>query len=468
MNIVHVSAECYPVAKVGGLADVVGALPKYQKELGEEVSVIMPFYDLPFTKDHIFASVFEGVINVSSATYTFNILKLERMELGYNLYLVGIPELLFTNHVYSDDDTKRFIGFQIAALQWLCSQSNIPDIIHCHDHHTGFIPFMMQHCNDFKVLKNTPSVLSIHNAQYQGWFPHDQIDLLPPFNQQHVGLLDWYGNINPLACAIKCAWRVITVSPSYMEELKIAANNLEGLLLHETAKCVGILNGIDTQVWNTVTDPYLKKNYTVSTNVSGKKVNKSWLCKTYGLDMNKPLFVFIGRLVYEKGSDLFPEAFEQVLQHQEVSIFLLGSGDKETEEKLERLKEQFKGKFNAHIGYDEKLSHIVYAGADFLLMPSRVEPCGLNQMYSLRYGTIPVVRSTGGLKDTVVDIEDGGFGFTHDNTTVGQIVSSIKRASMFYEDQQEFRKVRKQIMTIDHSWDTSAKAYIQLYNLINE
>jgi len=261
---------------------------------------------------------------------------------------------------------------------------------------------------------------------------------------------------------------VNTVSPSYMEELKHQANGLEGLLSHESAKCVGILNGIDTQVWDTATDSYLVKNYSVATNTSGKKANKKWLCDTYMLDVYQPLFAFIGRLVYEKGSDLFPEAFEQVLNNQNVSILLLGSGDPKTEEQLIALKEKFKGKYNLHIGYDEKLSHIVYAGADFLLMPSRVEPCGLNQMYSLRYGTIPIVRGIGGLKDTIVDIEDGGFGLMHDDTTVEQIVSSVKRAATLYKDQVKIKKLRKQIMNIDHSWDRSARIYIQLYNSLTD
>jgi starch synthase len=468
MNIIHISAECYPVAKVGGLADVVGALPKYQNAQGEHASVIMPFYDLAFTKTNSFKNIGSGNVKLAEEQYKFNVLQLVDLDLGFTLYLIDIPALLFKEYVYSADDSKRFTAFQIAALQWLGTQKQLPDVIHCHDHHTGLVPFMMQYCYDFELFKNTASVLSIHNAQYQGWFSHKHIDWIPAFNAEHTGLLDWDGNINPLACAIKCAWRVNTVSPSYMEELKQHANGLEGLLSHESAKCVGILNGIDTQVWDTVTDSYLVKNYTLATNTSGKKANKKWLCDTYNLDIDQPLFAFIGRLVYEKGSDLFPEAFEQVLNNQNVSILLLGSGDPKTEEELMPLKDKFKGKYNSYIGYDEKLSHIVYAGADFLLMPSRVEPCGLNQMYSLRYGTIPIVRGIGGLKDTIVDIEDGGFGLMHEDTTVEQIVSSVKRASTLYKDQVKIKKLRKQIMHIDHSWDRSARVYIQLYNSLTD
>lgn len=466
MNIVHISAECYPVAKVGGLADVVGALPKYQQAANNQVAVIMPFYDLPFTQKNTFNIVYKDTINLGKHVHNYSVLQLATNDLGYNLYLIDIRDLLFTDYVYSNDDTYRFIGFQIAALDFLKNKSIKPDIIHCHDHHTGLIPFMLRECYDYTDFRNTPNVLTIHNAQYQGWFSYDHIDLIPAHDPWHAGLLDWSGSINALAAAIKCAWRVTTVSPSYMEELKTAANGLESLLAYEHGKCVGILNGIDTAVWNPATDSYLKKNYTTATNISGKKANKNWLCTTYNLDPLKPLFVFIGRLVYEKGSDLFPEAFKIALENNEINILLLGSGDKVVENQLLDLKSQFEGRYNAHIGYDEQLSHIIYAGADFLLMPSRVEPCGLNQMYSLRYGTIPIVRSIGGLKDTIIDLADGGYGLTHPDTTVEQICESITRATTFYKDQTAFRKTRKHIMAIDHSWDASAIAYNHLYNTI--
>lgn len=464
MNILHISAECYPVAKVGGLADVVGALPKYLNASGQHASVVMPFYDVRFTQQHKFETVYTDAVFVGPDSYDFKVLKLKGKEIDFDLYLVDIPELLFKDYVYSYDDSLRFTAFQIAALKWVQTHKDKPDVMHCHDHHTGLIPFMMQYCYRFENLKNIPTVLTIHNAQYQGWFSHDRIDMIPEFDKKHVGLLDWDGSINPLAAAIKCAWRVNTVSPSYMEELKQNANGLESLLSHESAKCSGILNGIDTKVWNTETDTYIKKQFKATSHISGKKANKKWLCDTYGLDLNKPLFAFIGRLVYEKGSDLFPEVFDEFLKKHDVSIFLLGSGDKETEKQLNALKDKHNGHFNAFIGYDEELSHIIYAGADFLLMPSRVEPCGLNQMYSLTYGTIPIVRSIGGLKDTIVDVEDGGFGFTHQETTVEDILNAMHRATVFYENTAQFRKTRKHIMSIDHSWDNSAQQYINLYN----
>jgi len=467
MNIIHISAECYPIAKVGGLADVVGALPKYQNNIGVNSSVIMPYYDTNFTKDNSFNSIYNSSVTLGNTDYDFKVLSLNENSLGFDLYLVDIPDLLFKDYVYSADDTDRFLAFQIAALDWIIQLEIKPSIIHCHDHHTGLIPFMMSHSFKYEALRETPSILTIHNAQYQGWFSHDQVFKIPQFDFFKVGLLDWNQTINPLAAGIKCAWKVTTVSPSYMEELKISANGLEDLLSHEAAKCTGILNGTDTKIWNTETDDAIVKNYAQKTIQSGKKANKKALCERFNLDHTKPLFSFIGRLVYEKGADLFPEIFYKSLVKNEINILILGSGDKEVEAKLKSLKIPFKNSYDTLIGYDEKLAHQIYAGTDFLLMPSRVEPCGLNQMYALRYGTIPIVRSIGGLKDTVIDIADDGFGICHNETTVDEVCEAINRANKLYQDQQKFKKIRKLIMQIDHSWDSSAQAYINLYKSIN-
>ena len=463
MKIIHVSAECYPVAKVGGLADVVGALPKYQNNAGTTSQVVMPFYKNKFAQEHRFKTLQEGSLKLGNDILDFKILIPENDDLGFELYLVDIPELLFTDYVYSKNDTDRFLAFQIAVLNWILQNKEMPDVIHCHDHHAGLIPFMMSHVNKYKKLKNTPSVFTIHNAQYQGWFSHDKIDLIPEFPLSHIGLLDWDNCINPLATAIKCAWRVTTVSPSYMEELKVKANGLESLISSESQKCIGILNGIDTKVWNPETDDLIQAKYGIANCDFGKQASKDWLCEKFALDPKKPLFVFIGRLVEEKAADLFYELFHLALKNLDISILLLGTGDKTVEEQLTKLTSKYPKKYNAYIGYDEALSHKMYAGGDFLLMPSRVEPCGLNQMYSLRYGTIPIVNNIGGLKDTVVDISEGGFGFLHTENTVKGIFNSIKRATKYYNDSSKFKETRKTIMQIDHSWDESAQQYINLY-----
>lgn len=463
MNIFHISAECYPIAKVGGLGDVVGALPKYQNNLGETSSVIMPFYNNKYTNSNKFKKVFSGRFNLGR-TFDFDILTLIDNTLGYDLYLVHIPGLLYTDYVYSSHDTERFLGFQIATLDWLVQLEQQPDIVHCHDHHTGLIPFMMSQSYAYYKLRTTPTVYTIHNGQYQGWFSHNKMHLIPPFDFSKAGLLDWKHFINPMAAALKSAWKVTTVSPNYMEELKYAANGLEDLLRYESGKCVGILNGIDDKVWDPATDDSLVKNYSIKTVTSGKKANKDWLCKEFNLNPDLPLFAFIGRLVGEKGADLMPEIFNNSLVHKNLSIFMLGSGDSDVEYRLDRLKHHFPGYYNTYIGYNERLAHIVYAAADFLLMPSRVEPCGLNQMYALRYGTVPVVNKVGGLKDTVEDFDNDGFGILHDGATVHEGSFAIHRAINFYSDADRFKKNRTVIMKIDHSWDSSAHAYINLYN----
>ncbi len=469
MRITHISVECYPIAKVGGLADVVGALPKHQNTAKTVSQVIMPFYDNEFTQKHQFKVLFKEKLSLGSESFAYEILSLRENELGFEVFFVKIPDLLYQEYVYSHDDINRFLAFQIAVLDYILTREEKPTIIHCHDHHTALIPFMLQESYKYRSLNRIPSILTIHNATYQGWFSYDKVDLLPKFNFNNVGLLDWNHSINSLAAGIKCAWRVTTVSPSYMEELQLNANGLENLLHDESEKCVGIINGIDTDVWNTKTDPFLVKNYVQRTVVSGKKANKRWLCEAFNLPVDKALFVFIGRLVNEKGVDLFPELIPKALRKNDISILILGSGKEKMQNELETLKKNNEAKYNAYMGYDEKLAHIMYAGADFLLMPSRIEPCGLNQMYAMRYGTLPIVNNVGGLKDTVIDLEEeDGYGIVLNKLSVPEMLKAVDRAVKLRQNQKEFKKIRKTLMLIDFSWDASANQYLELYQtLIN-
>ncbi|MBG6129555.1 starch synthase [Aquimarina sp. EL_43] len=464
MNIFHISFECYPIAKVGGLADVVGALPKYQNKMELATSVITPFYDNQFVKDSKQKTIYKSTIQLGEITYPYSIEKVQSPDIGFNAYLVYIKDILDRPNVYNyEDDAERCITFQLAVLDWITTLEKMPDIVHCHDHHTALIPFLMTHANPYTNLREISTILTIHNAQYQGQLSYDKLHYLPAFNREKIGLLDWDNCINPLASGIKCAWRVTTVSPSYMEELQENANGLEGLLRHERKKCIGILNGIDTHTWDPETDPMLISNFQRTNVVSGRKENKKWICNHFDLDIDKPLFGFIGRLVGEKGADLLPDIIKESLHTTDINIMILGSGNSETEEQLLVLQEKFAGRYNTYIGYDEKLSHIIYAGVDFLLMPSRVEPCGLNQMYALRYGAIPIVRRIGGLKDTVIDIGEEGFGICHDNASVQDVYYAIERAVVLYKDQEKYKEIQKQIMKIDHSWDRSAHQYIAIY-----
>jgi starch synthase len=467
MEIIHVSAECYPVAKAGGLGDVVGALPKYQCKAGHIAKVVMPMYRTKFLYESEWTVDFKGSANLGSWFFDFTIIKEATNKLGFDLFLVDINGLLDRQKIYGyDDDTERFTAFQIAVVSWISSWEHRPDLVHCHDHHAGLIPFMMQYCYDFSSLANVPAVLTIHNAQYQGWMGWDKSRYIPRWDLWKRGMLDWAENINPLASGVKCAARVTTVSNSYMDELSISSNGLEKLFAMERSKCLGILNGIDNEVWNPANDKYLTHHFSIKNVTKGKQKNKEELCEQFGLDPAKPLLVFIGRLVGEKAADILPEAIKSSIHHTnaQACFLVLGSGDTQVEWQFQQMVEPYKGMFNCAIGYDETLSHKMYAGADFLLMPSRVEPCGLNQMYAMRYGTVPIVRSTGGLQDTVTDMGDtDGFGIRFNHATVNDVEYSIARAITVFQDKTQMEKMRKQMMGIDHSWESTVDEYTGVY-----
>ena len=468
MEIIHVSAETYPVAKAGGLGDVVGALPKYQNQLGHIAKVVMPMYRTKFLYQHEFEVVHKGSFGMANYWLDYTIIKEPDNLLGFDLYLVDIFGLLDREKIYSyADDTERFTAFQIAVVDWISKWKHHPDVVHVHDHQAALIPFMMQHCYAYKHLASIKTILTIHNAQYQGWMGWDKSSYLPDWDKWKSGLLEWEKTINPLASGIKCAAKVNTVSPGYLEELRQDANGLERLFEYERGKCFGILNGIDTDVWNPETDTYISDTFGVKDFEEKKLANKKLLCDQFNLDISKPLIVFIGRLVGEKAADLLPDVIGDSIFYMEgaMNFLVLGSGDAVVEQQLTDMQSQFFGYYNSLIGYNEKLSHQMYAGADFLLMPSRVEPCGLNQMYAMRYGTIPIVRRTGGLKDTVKDYgEEGGFGICFDTASVGDISHAVYRAVELYRHKDKVKKIRKQLMQIDHSWEKSAQIYINLYN----
>lgn len=467
MEIIHVSAECYPVAKAGGLGDVVGALPKYQCQSGDIAKVIMPMYRTKFLYEHDWTVDFKGHANLGNWYFDFTVIKEPSNKLGFDLFLIDINGLLDRQKIYGyEDDAERFTAFQIAVVTWISSWEHKPDVVHCHDHHTALIPFMMKHCYDFRHLASVPTVVTIHNGQYQGWMGWDKSLYIPRWDLWKRGMLDWAGNINPLASGVKCADKVTTVSWSYMEELRTNANGLEALFEYEKGKCVGILNGIDNAVWDPAADSYIDHPFTVKTVTKGKAQNKQILCEQFGLDINQPLFVFIGRLVGEKAADILPDAIKTAIhQTQGKACFLiLGSGDTSVEWALQQMTNDYKGIYNAYIGYNEQLSHLIYAGADFLLMPSRVEPCGLNQMYAMRYGTVPIVRTTGGLKDTVVDMGDpDGFGIRFNNATIDDLAYSIGRGVSVYQDKAHMEWMRKHMMQIDHSWEGTVDEYRRVY-----
>lgn len=467
MEILHVSAECYPASKAGGLADVVGALPKYQQNSGHSAKVITPMHRTKFLMDNTFDVVHKGEFGMGHMWFNYTIIKEKTNKLGFDFYMVDIHGLLDREKIYGyGDDTERFMAFQIAVVDWLSKWSHQPDIVHVHDHHTALVPFMMQHCYAYQHLSGIRTVLTIHNGQYQGWMSWDKAAYLPSWNTWQWGKLDWNGDLNPLASGVRCALKVTTVSPSYLEEIKHHSKGLEALFEYEKGKCSGILNGIDNAVWDPLTDSYLDHNFSVEKVKEGKLENKKKLCEKFNLDIDKPLFIFIGRLVYEKAADLLPQVISDSIYHMkgQMNFLVLGSGDHHVERHLDYMKGEFMGYYNSQIAYNEKLSHDMYAGGDFLIMPSRVEPCGLNQMYAMRYGTVPVVRRTGGLRDTVIDYgETGGYGICFNDATVWDVTYSIHRGIELYNQPKRLHEVRTRMMKIDNSWENSASKYIDLY-----
>lgn len=467
MEIIHVSAECYPMAKAGGLGDVVGALPKYQCKLGHYSKVVMPMYRTKFLYQNEWVTDFKGRTQMGDWWFDYTVIREKHNKLGFPLYVIDINGLLDREKIYGyPDDIERFTAFQIAVVDWINHWQHKPDVIHCHDHHTGLIPFMLKHSYYYNRLADIPTVMTIHNAQYQGWMGWDKGHYLPVWDITKKGMLEWGTALNPLAAGIKNAWKVSTVSWSYLEELRYNSNGLEALFEYERGKCVGVLNGIDAEVWDPVNDPYLGVQYDADDVAEGKEDNKVRICRNFGLDPQNPLIVFIGRLVGEKAADILPDSIVSSLYGMQgkVNFLVLGSGEPHIEWQLSQMREHFPGNYNVVIGYDEALSHQLYAGADFLLMPSRVEPCGLNQMYAMKYGTVPMVRSTGGLKDTVTDMGDeGGWGIRFNHASVGDVVYSINRALELYGDSDRLNKMRQHMMQIDHSWEHAVQQYIDIY-----
>jgi starch synthase len=475
MKILHISAECYPAAKAGGLGDVAGALPKYLRDLGAETAVIIPKYRSKWIYDQAYQAVFQGSVRVAHWTVAFVIEKCENTSLGFPLYLVNVPRLFDRPGIYTDpqtghgywDDLERWIVFQQAVLQWLL-QENPYNVFHCHDHHTGLVPFMIKHCPQYRALAQVPTVFTIHNGQYHGAFDWEKVFMMPAFDRDASGLLDWGGMINPLATGIKCCWQLTTVSTGYMEELRAGSSGgLEWLINNERPKSVGIVNGIDTDVWNPKTDPLLGTH--LNGNLAAWKANsKAFITQKFHLRGDLPLIIFIGRLVGEKGADLLPNLIHRFLtEGGQATFFILGTGEPAVSDALMRMKSRHLGVFDTALMYNEELSHRLYAGADFLLMPSRVEPCGLNQLYSLRYGTVPIVRGVGGLRDTVKDIaETNGCGIQFDAFNEEEALEALHRAADLYQQGEKFAQLRQHIMQIDHSWEQSATQYLNIYQNI--
>jgi len=472
-----VSAECYPAAKAGGLGDVVGALPKYLNAIDYSAAVLLPKYRTPWVRSQSPEPIYAGAFQLHNDYIPYTVEAPATDNLGFPLLLVNISGKFDRPGIYGDpsqgwytDNAERYLYFQQAVLDYIINGlKELPEIVHCHDHHTGLIPFLMKHSLRYQALKNIPSVFTIHNAEYDGAFAWNRMELLPAFDAKQRGLIDWNNQVNPLASGIKNAWVFTTVSPTYMEELSQFCNGLEWLIRNEKEKAMGILNGIDTQVWNPALDPMVKHHFTDDIQ-EFKRGNKEVLAERFRIDPRFPLVTFIGRLVREKGADLLPDLLRRVLDTGlEMAFVILGTGEPYLHDALHSLR-PYAGRFDLALEYNEMLAHQLYAGSDFLIMPSRVEPCGLNQMYAMRYGTVPVVRSIGGLKDTVPDIlesVDEGRGIRFDAFNLDDAHHALWRAYELYQKKDRLEEIRRRVMQVDLSWDRSARNYLAIYKTLN-
>lgn len=488
MNILFVSSEVEPFSKTGGLADVSGALPKALKAFGHDVRVVTPQYrnvDVKKNILHVADGIGEIVQTVgnttTSATIMFSTIGNERNETP--VYFVANKYYFDRNGLYNDaerntdfaDNDERFIFFSKVVPE-LCKRINFrPDIIHCNDWQTALVcPYLKIFYARDAFFANTKTVFTIHNLAYQGVFGINKF-----FN---TGLPEWaldkeflefYGGINFMKAGIIFADAITTVSKRYAEEIcstEEFGNKLEGLLRKRKNTLFGIVNGIDTTSWNPATDKLIPFRFDVY-NLEAKYRNKESLIRTFRLPYrwNVPLIGIISRLVDQKGLDIIAGMSHGLLQHN-VQLVVLGSGEHKYERFFTELEKSFPDKVGVYLGFSDELAHLIEAGCDMFLMPSKYEPCGLNQMYSLRYGTVPIVRAVGGLVDTIENISDSGesgTGFTFLNYSAFDLYETIMRAVSIYQFRPDvWRYIMLRGMTKDFSWEKSAREYEQLYKMI--
>ena len=458
MKIVYLASEVYPFFKTGGLADVMQALPKKMQELGHEVSIIMPKYDKIPVK---YLEKLEWVARLESHRDVFNLVKYPDDKISY--YFIENKALYERGHVYGDNDEDvQYAMFSEMALRFLKEINLQADILHCNDWQTGPVPYFLNvRYNNDSFYWDMRTVYTIHNLMYQGRFSK--------FSFERMGYNIGGHDLNFMQIGIGYADVVNTVSPTYAEEIKYPYFS-EGLEWITNAKKIyGVLNGIDIEEFNPETNPDVI-NYNKET-LDRKKENKYRLQEKLGLPKSDNLLIsMVTRLVEGKGLDLVSAVLENLLQYDAVQIVILGSGDKFYEDYYNYLTVKYPDKFKVYLGYNPHLANEIYAGSDLFLMPSRYEPCGLSQMIAMRFGTIPVVRETGGLKDTVIPYNiftDEGNGFSFTNFNADDMLFTIKVAEGVYYDKPEiWEKLVKRNMDLDFSWDKSAREYLKLYELV--
>ena len=467
MKILYATSEAYPFAMSGGLADVAGALPKALRRRLVGCRVVMPLY----------GSISEELrANMKFITSITVPVSWRRQYCGiFEAKVDGVIYYLLDNQYYFKreglyghyDDAERFTFFSRAVLEILPYIDYQPDIIHCNDWQTAMVPVFLDrfYCHDLRYL-NIKTVFTIHNIQYQGKYGKELIGDVLGLREEDSGLVEYEDCVNLMKAAIECSHRVTTVSPTYAGEILTEhySHGLSPVLKNNSHKLCGIVNGIDTVVYDPETDKALFKNFSAET-PKDKAVNKAKLQEYLGLPVraDAPLIGIVSRLVGHKGFDLVKCVFEDMLK-ADLQVAILGSGDWEFETFFYEMSKKYPDKVAFKPGFIPDLARKIYGGADIFLMPSKSEPCGLAQMIALRYGTIPIVRKTGGLNDTISDSGDGlGNGFTFQNYNAHDMLETIWRAIAGYADRDGWATLRKRAMECDNSWGASAGAYIRLY-----
>jgi starch synthase len=483
MRIVLASSEAVPFSKTGGLADVAAALAKSLDRRGHDVWLIIPHHrGVPAGKDVPELESTGTTVEVKIAAKNVNGTVLRANLPGSNVTVLLIDQPIYFDRtgLYGEngkdyqDNCERFVFFSRAVLETARVLDLQPDVIHCNDWQTGLIPALLQvEYSQRPPFHQTACVFTIHNMAFQGRFWHWDM-LLTGLDWKYFNWrqMEYYGHLNLLKTGIVFADQVTTVSPTYAKEIQTPefGCGLDGVLRLRRGELVGILNGVDTDVWNPETDASLKRNYSADTLDDGKSACKEDLQRDVGLDVrrNVPLFGMISRMTSQKGLDLIRDCADRLLK-QDVQFSFLGTGDEEFEDFLKELSARHPKQVAATIGFDEDLAHRIEAGADGYLMPSRFEPCGLNQMYSLRYGTVPVVRSVGGLADSVVDTNDETLadgratGFRFDDYNSIAFAERVERAVKLFHDKETWKQVAQTGMKQDLSWNRSAAEYETVY-----
>lgn len=472
MKVLFAAAEAHPFIKTGGLADVIGALPKALKSAGVDVRVILPKYrGIPeqFTSkmEHI------AVVDVPIG-WRNQYCGIERIILD------GIPVYFIDNEYYFGregiygymDDGERFAFYNRAVLECLQAIDFQPDVLHCHDWHAAVIPLMLQaHYRHIPFYNEIRTVFTIHNLLYQGVFPYEVLGELLGLNDSYFNGVEYYGNVNYLKGGIVFSDRVTTVSPTYAEEIRTPyyGYGLDGLLSYRAESLIGIVNGVDTKSYNPATDPHIFTRY--RSNLAKKTENKLALQQELGLPVaaNIPMVSMVTRLVDSKGLDLLTRVLDEILYTDDIQFVLLGTGDESYERWFREAAWRYPKKLSSQILFNDTLSRKIYAASDIFLMPSKFEPCGISQLLALRYGTIPVVRETGGLNDTVqaYNEETGeGNGFTFKDYNAHEMMYALRRAISCYSKPDHWKKITKNAFAGDYSWNVSAQQYIDIYNEI--